>query len=188
MNRFITNVVDKPQVFFAADTKIVSQALAMAKHFYDTGKWVAIDHDDPALIDVLNVAKQHEPMEFSPFPELLTEGFETEQIWEEIASQNEPFLHYAKSTVKEYSRKRKRSDIEYEQDDDDASVSGQSMELEHDDQEEEEEEYDDQQEEYDEMLDNDDNEDVQRFVEMDEEEEDDDEEEDDEDIEQEEPR
>lgn len=38
VNRFITNVVDKPQVFFAADTKIVNQALAMAKHFYDTGK------------------------------------------------------------------------------------------------------------------------------------------------------
>ncbi|CDH50853.1 mpp10 protein [Lichtheimia corymbifera JMRC:FSU:9682] len=168
VNRFITNVVDKPQVFFAADTKIVNQALAMAKHFYDT-------------------AKQHETMEFSPFPELLTEGFETEQIWEEIASQNEPFLHYAKSTVKEYSRKRKRSEIEYdEQEDDDASISGQSMELEHDDDVHEEED----EEEYDEMLENDDdNEALQQF---DEDEDDEDleeqvEDEEEEDIEEEEP-
>ena len=38
VKRFVTNVVDKPHVFFTSDDKIVDQALSMAKHFYDTGK------------------------------------------------------------------------------------------------------------------------------------------------------
>ncbi|KAF7729661.1 u3 small nucleolar ribonucleoprotein MPP10 [Apophysomyces ossiformis] len=83
--QFLTNVVDKPHVFFSENPKIASTALEITKYFYDT-------------------VKQHEEQTFSPFTELLTEGFDNEQIWEEIATQNEPFLRYAKSTLKEFSR------------------------------------------------------------------------------------
>ena len=83
------------------------------------------------------LAKKNEELEFSPFPELLTEGFDRDQIWEEIATQNEPFLNYAKTTVTDFARKRKRSDIESELEDEE-SVSGESMELD----EEEYEEFD----------------------------------------------
>ena len=46
-----------------------------------------------------------EQVQFSPFTELLTEGFDNDQIWEEIASQNEPFLDYAKTTLKQLNKK-----------------------------------------------------------------------------------
>ncbi|RUS28387.1 LOW QUALITY PROTEIN: hypothetical protein BC938DRAFT_481943 [Jimgerdemannia flammicorona] len=39
-------------------------------------------------------AKKSEPAPFSPFPELLIEGFDHEQVWEEIAMQNQPLLGY----------------------------------------------------------------------------------------------
>ena len=38
LDRFLTQVVDKPQVFFSHNQKIVDSALEMAKHFYDNGK------------------------------------------------------------------------------------------------------------------------------------------------------
>lgn len=38
VDQFISNVVDKPQVFFGSNQKIVDNALQVAKHFYDNGK------------------------------------------------------------------------------------------------------------------------------------------------------
>lgn len=38
IDHFISTVVDKPQVFFASNEKIVDSALAMAKFFYDDGE------------------------------------------------------------------------------------------------------------------------------------------------------
>ncbi|CAO3656200.1 unnamed protein product [Mucor fragilis] len=112
VDQFISNVVDKPQVFFGSNQKIVDNALQVAKHFYDNVKKV-------------------EQVQFSPFTELLTEGFDNDQIWEEIASQNEPFLDYAKTALKEFSKKpssttQKQS---FTDDDDEESLSGQSMDL-----------------------------------------------------------
>ncbi|KAG2228985.1 hypothetical protein INT48_007276 [Thamnidium elegans] len=104
LDQFLTNVVEKPQVFFTSNQKIADSAIEMAKHFYDN-------------------VKQVEKVQFSPFTELLTEGFDNDQIWEEIASQNEPFLDYAKSTLKSLS---KRLVKEYSEEE---SESGESMDL-----------------------------------------------------------
>ncbi|KAI9320254.1 U3 small nucleolar ribonucleoprotein complex, subunit Mpp10 [Dichotomocladium elegans] len=118
IKHFITSAVEKPQVFFTADEKVKDHALSVAKYFYDT-------------------AKQSEPMEFSPFPELLIAGFEADQIWEEIASQNEPFLHYCQSTLAEFSRKRKRDIDEHNVSDNEeaesSSASEESLDNFHDD-------------------------------------------------------
>jgi len=38
IDQFISNVVDKPQVFFGSNQKIADNALEVAKHFYDNGK------------------------------------------------------------------------------------------------------------------------------------------------------
>ncbi|KAL0142940.1 U3 small nucleolar ribonucleoprotein complex, subunit Mpp10 [Mucor lusitanicus] len=112
VDQFISNVVDKPQVFFGSNQKIVDNALQVAKHFYDNVKKV-------------------EQVQFSPFTELLTEGFDNDQIWEEIASQNEPFLDYAKTALKEFSKKPSSSTQKqsFTDDDDEESLSGQSMDL-----------------------------------------------------------
>ncbi|KAI7897800.1 U3 small nucleolar ribonucleoprotein complex, subunit Mpp10 [Cokeromyces recurvatus] len=109
IDQFISNVVDKPQVFFTSNQEVVNNALEMAKHFYDN-------------------VKKIEQVQFSPFTELLTEGFDNDQIWEEIAAQNEPFLDYAKDALKSFSTK-KPSLKESQSFSDDESVSGQSMDL-----------------------------------------------------------
>ncbi|CAO3637073.1 unnamed protein product [Mucor hiemalis] len=106
----------------------------MAKYFYDNVKKV-------------------EQVQFSPFTELLTEGFDNDQIWEEIASQNEPFLDYAKSTIKQFNKRPVKTqqynmDIDAQEMDQDVEepseeeeeVEDQNLQLEGDDDEEEEEE------------------------------------------------
>jgi hypothetical protein len=42
IDHFISTVVDKPQVFFASNQKIVDSALAMAKLFYDDGEILVV--------------------------------------------------------------------------------------------------------------------------------------------------
>ncbi|KAI9264784.1 U3 small nucleolar ribonucleoprotein complex, subunit Mpp10 [Sporodiniella umbellata] len=81
MDQFVSSVVTKPQLFFTEDKAVEAHALQIAKHCYDQ-------------------VKKIEPVECSPFSELLIEGFDNDQIWEEIATQNEPFLDYARSTLK----------------------------------------------------------------------------------------
>ncbi|KAI8636296.1 U3 small nucleolar ribonucleoprotein complex, subunit Mpp10 [Parasitella parasitica] len=124
VDRFISNVVNKPQVFFGSNQKIADSALEVAKHFYDKVKKV-------------------EQVQFSPFTELLTEGFDNDQIWEEIASQNEPFLDYAKTALKEFSKKPSTQKQSFTDDDEEeASLSDQSMDLDQQTDEEEDEEED----------------------------------------------
>jgi U3 small nucleolar RNA-associated protein MPP10 len=105
---YIKTVVDKPQVFFSTDPELVNQSIALTKHLYDTGK------PSPCLAPLLttlvtdsflyDLAKQYEDQSFSPFPELLTEGFDHDQIWEELVTQNEPFLHHCKTSLKKWAK------------------------------------------------------------------------------------
>lgn len=83
------------------------------------------------------IVKKVEQVPFSPFTELLTEGFDNDQIWEEIASQNEPFLDYAKTTLKTLSHKhsaqqQKTVTFDEEEEDDQSVSSGQLMDLDED--------------------------------------------------------
>lgn len=48
-------------------------------------------------------AKKSEPTSFSPFPELLVEGFDHDQVWEEIAMQNQPLLKYVQGQLDDFS-------------------------------------------------------------------------------------
>ena len=134
IGQFITNVVDKPYTFFNPDKKIEDNALQIAKHFYDKGiqkailKKTLIKHDDC-------VVKKVEPVECSPFTELLIQDFDNDQIWEEIAAQNEPFLHYAKSTLKSLAKGPVTSKREMSESEEEPSISGNSMDLDMMDQE-----------------------------------------------------
>ncbi|CEI94717.1 hypothetical protein RMCBS344292_08921 [Rhizopus microsporus] len=114
IDHFINNVVNKPESFFIPDQKLADKAIQIAKHFYDK-------------------VKQVEPVEMSPFNELLIQDFDNDQIWEEIAAQNEPFLQYAKSTLRSFSRKPTID--EHSEEEEETSVSGQSMDLDRSDQE-----------------------------------------------------
>eukprot|EP00741_Cyanophora_paradoxa_P012260 tig00020604_g11847.t1 len=48
---------------------------------------------------IFDFAKKHEDKPFGPLPELLVDGFDVEQIWEEIQLQNAPVLQYAEKRV-----------------------------------------------------------------------------------------
>jgi U3 small nucleolar RNA-associated protein MPP10 len=106
---YIKNVVDKPQVFFSTDPELVNQSIALTKHLYDTGKPVLLprsssDYSFVTDSPLYDLAKQYEDQSFSPFPELLTEGFDHDQIWEELVTQNEPFLHHCKASLKKWAK------------------------------------------------------------------------------------
>ncbi|KAI8335544.1 U3 small nucleolar ribonucleoprotein complex, subunit Mpp10 [Chlamydoabsidia padenii] len=115
---YIKSTVEKPQVFFSTDHKLVEQSIALTKHLYDT-------------------AKEYEDQSFSPFPELLTEGFDHDQIWEELVTQNEPFLNYCKTSLKQWAKPSVwASTIDTESSDGNDSNSGlEDMELSIDEQE-----------------------------------------------------
>ncbi|KAH8548970.1 U3 small nucleolar ribonucleoprotein complex, subunit Mpp10 [Umbelopsis sp. PMI_123] len=89
LDTFVKDVIEKPQIFFAKDEQSAAKAIAAAKDLFDT-------------------AKKIETVQFSPFDELLTEGFDNEQIWEELALQNNPFIAYAKEQL-EYFEEEEES-------------------------------------------------------------------------------
>lgn len=47
VQKFLSNVVEKPEVFFTADESIVDQALQLTKYFYDTGMIYSIGSGVP---------------------------------------------------------------------------------------------------------------------------------------------
>ncbi|KAI8073080.1 U3 small nucleolar ribonucleoprotein complex, subunit Mpp10 [Gongronella butleri] len=109
---FIKNVVNKPQVFFDNNPALVEQSIALTKHLYDTGKesdWRLFIADLASFTRfstscLIFIAKQHEVETFSPFTELLTEGFDHDQIWEELTTQNEPFLSYCQASLQQFTK------------------------------------------------------------------------------------
>lgn len=131
IDHFINNVVNKPESFFIPDQKLADKAIQIAKHFYDKG--TSFFFKKKSVCNRSFVVKQVEPVEMSPFNELLIQDFDNDQIWEEIAAQNEPFLQYAKSTLRSFSRKPTID--EHSEEEEEASVSGQSMDLDRSDQE-----------------------------------------------------
>ncbi|ORX88418.1 Mpp10 protein [Basidiobolus meristosporus CBS 931.73] len=79
---FVKEVVDKPEIFISQNPEVASKVTVVVKNLYDT-------------------AKKHEPLPLGPIPELLTEGFDYEQIWEEIQLQNQPLLEYVDTQLEE---------------------------------------------------------------------------------------
>ncbi|KAL1922370.1 uncharacterized protein VTP21DRAFT_9909 [Calcarisporiella thermophila] len=77
---FVNQVVDHPEVFFAADDNVTNQTRSAAKQLYD-------------------LARQSDGIS-TPFPTLFIEGFDNEQIWEELALVNTPFLELATEKLK----------------------------------------------------------------------------------------
>ncbi|KAG0235604.1 u3 small nucleolar ribonucleoprotein MPP10 [Actinomortierella wolfii] len=84
LQTFSVNILDKPEVFLTKGDEYAEQAKAMTKHLYDLGK-----------------ASETEDMkgQCSMLEELFIDGFDNEQIWEEIQMQNAPFLTYLKSQL-----------------------------------------------------------------------------------------
>ena len=58
-----------------------------------------------ALKSLFLYVKQNEPLGVdSPLKELVVDGFDVEQIWEELVLQSEPLLEYMEKTLKNFQK------------------------------------------------------------------------------------
>ncbi|KAG0224917.1 U3 small nucleolar ribonucleoprotein complex, subunit Mpp10 [Mortierella sp. GBAus27b] len=85
LKSFTNKVLDKPEVFLTKDPASAEQAKAITKYLYDLGK----SSETGSL-------KGNGSM----LEELFVDGFDNDQIWEEIHMQNAPFLSYLKTEIK----------------------------------------------------------------------------------------
>ncbi|KAJ3049488.1 u3 small nucleolar ribonucleoprotein MPP10, partial [Rhizophlyctis rosea] len=98
---FLPTVAGRPDKFLVPDNALAKQALSATKWLFDIGKTT-------------------EPYTMSPLPELLIEGFDAEQVWEQVRLQSEPMTTYLSSAVSGFidGRKRKRGIVADEEEED----------------------------------------------------------------------
>ncbi|KAG0273960.1 U3 snoRNP protein [Linnemannia exigua] len=85
LQAFNEQVLDKPEVFLTRNEASAEQAKSVTKYLYDLGK----------ATETGSLKGQGSMLE-----ELFVDGFDNDQIWEEIHMQNTPFLSYLKSEIK----------------------------------------------------------------------------------------
>ncbi|KAG0038391.1 u3 small nucleolar ribonucleoprotein MPP10 [Podila clonocystis] len=91
IEEFSQNVLEKPEVFLTKSEASAEQAKAITKYLYDLGK----------SNETTGLKGQGSMLE-----ELFIDGFDNDQIWEEIHMQNTPFLSYLKSEIKALKSKK----------------------------------------------------------------------------------
>ncbi|KAF9941022.1 hypothetical protein BGZ67_006078 [Mortierella alpina] len=85
LKSFNEHVLEKPEVFLSRTEASAEQAKTITKYLYDLGKATETD----------SLKGQGSMLE-----ELFVDGFDNDQIWEEIHMQNTPFLSYLKTEIK----------------------------------------------------------------------------------------
>jgi U3 small nucleolar RNA-associated protein MPP10 len=81
---YLSNLVDNPELFVSQDRSLSSQLQSQVKSLYDYTKSL----ETPAV--------QLISSQFDCFPSLLTEGFNSEQIWEQLQLQNQSIFQLTK--------------------------------------------------------------------------------------------
>lgn len=74
----------------------------------------------------------------------MTEGFDHDQIWEELVTQNEPFLHHCKTSLKKWAKPSAWTSTDEASDDDESASGLDDMDLSVDEQEETDPELDEE--------------------------------------------
>ncbi|KAF9183154.1 hypothetical protein BGZ51_004220 [Haplosporangium sp. Z 767] len=105
LKSFNKDVLDKPEVFLSRNEASAEQAKAITKYLYDLGK----------ATETGSLKGQGSLLE-----ELFVDGFDTDQIWEEIHMQNMPFLAYLKSEIKNLKSTKIGAQQEAEEEDEEA--------------------------------------------------------------------
>ncbi|KAJ3108331.1 u3 small nucleolar ribonucleoprotein MPP10 [Phlyctochytrium planicorne] len=103
------DVLSNPSQFLLPSEPLSSRLLSVSKWIFDA-------------------AKKHDPYQMSPLPELHVDGFDMDQVWEQIQLQNGPMMEYLKGSVgklfpgvgfgKKGGMKRRREEEEDAEDDD----------------------------------------------------------------------
>ncbi|KAF9307357.1 hypothetical protein BGZ74_005797 [Mortierella antarctica] len=91
IEEFSQKVLEKPEVFLNKSEASAEQAKAITKYLYDLGK----SNESAGLKG-----------QGSMLEELFIDGFDNDQIWEEIHMQNTPFLSYLKAEIKALKSKK----------------------------------------------------------------------------------
>ncbi|KAI1315343.1 hypothetical protein EDD11_000951 [Mortierella claussenii] len=104
LKSFLDQVLDRPEVFLSKTETSAEQAKAITKYLYDLGK----------ATETGSLKEQGSMLE-----ELFVEGFDNDQIWEEIHMQNTPFLSYLKSELKNIKSNKSTATSASAADDDD---------------------------------------------------------------------
>ncbi|KAG0206292.1 hypothetical protein BGX28_002238 [Mortierella sp. GBA30] len=115
LKSFNEQVLEKPEVFLTKTEASAEQAKTITKYLYDLGK----------ATETGSLKGQGSMLE-----ELFVDGFDNDQIWEEIHMQNAPFLSYLKTEIKNLKTTKATPSTEAledeeaeEEDDDDAEMN-----------------------------------------------------------------
>ncbi|KAL6075706.1 Small ribosomal subunit assembling AARP2 protein [Balamuthia mandrillaris] len=91
---FIERVQANPEVFVTASSELDSELTLLTKNLFDFAK---------------RTEPQTKNVSFGPLEELLVEGFDTEQIWEQMQLQHEPLLQYLQQQLKRWLKEIKKN-------------------------------------------------------------------------------
>jgi U3 small nucleolar RNA-associated protein MPP10 len=95
--QFVDNVAELPEVFARPDAENASKMLSTARHFFALG--IA-----RFSINFLIAAKSTEIESLGPLSELIIDGFDHDQIWEEIQLRNGPTLDFIERGLAQLSK------------------------------------------------------------------------------------
>ncbi|KAJ3266832.1 hypothetical protein HDU76_011900, partial [Blyttiomyces sp. JEL0837] len=79
---FQEQVITQPHRFLVPDVALAEQSKTVTKWLFD-------------------LVKKAEPFEMTPLSELLVDGFDAEQVWEQLQLLNQPMVEYLKDSVEE---------------------------------------------------------------------------------------
>ncbi|KAF9149671.1 hypothetical protein BG015_008534 [Linnemannia schmuckeri] len=117
LQSFNEQVLDKPEVFLTRNEASTEQAKSITKYLYDLGK----------STETGSLKGQGSMLE-----ELFVDGFDNDQIWEEIHMQNTPFLAYLKAEIKNLKFSKKagaQPTADFEDEDEDAEGEHDEAEM-----------------------------------------------------------
>ncbi|KAG0049128.1 hypothetical protein BGZ83_006024 [Gryganskiella cystojenkinii] len=115
---FNVQVLDKPEVFLTKSETTAEQAKSITKYLYDLGK----------STESGSLKGQGSMLE-----ELFVDGFDNDQIWEEIQMQNTPFLTFLKTELKNLKSAPEPEDKPVEEEEEDEEEDENEMSLDEED-------------------------------------------------------
>ena len=100
-----------PVLDAAAVVAVTDAAAAPTKFFLEKDSKLAATCQE-AFKQLFDLAKQLEPEQFTPLPELLVAGFSEDQIWEQIELYNAPLQKFVKRSLKRPLKKLDELELE----------------------------------------------------------------------------
>ncbi|KAJ3072042.1 u3 small nucleolar ribonucleoprotein MPP10, partial [Rhizoclosmatium hyalinum] len=114
---FDKEIISHPEKFLVPDVTLSNTLLDAAKWMFD-------------------LAKHSEPFEMSPLAELLTDGFDLDQIWEQMQLRNRPMVKYVTATASDVISRGDIEALAKDEDEDENDEEGEDVDGEDEENEE----------------------------------------------------